>query len=483
MRRTIDVALVSLGLLLGTTGCDAFLTGNTLSENPNLPTAASIQPLFVGVQAGQFTFQEATAAMMTCEWVQACGAANGRFVQQAGQYVFGETSNIAANFADWLQVYGGGGLVDIRRVKSLARAAGDSTWLGIAKVWEALTLGTASDLWGDIPYSQVDTNATNPPLDDRFAILASLQTSLSEAIAELASGVGAGPGSRDLVFNPGADQSVATLQAKWTRVAYTLKARYYMHTAESLGVPAYAAAIAAALNGINDPTGQGDLRSFHTKVTAERNMWSQFQVSSGFGTDLEAGKTLVDYMNARNDPRRAAYFCLNALGGYGGDDFNVIVDPDSISNFACLPPRFAADARIPYVSWAENELILAEAYAATGDTASARVHLNTELASVPLPAVASGLSAAALRDTVMMEKYVALFQNIETINDYRRTCIPAVTPVSNGQGFSHVPGRLYYPQAERNTNTNIPDPSGQLARHGFRNKGDVHACQGSDALP
>src|SRR2546421_10213074 len=96
MRRTIGVALVSLGLLLGTTGCDAFLTGNTLSENPNLPTAASIQPLFVGVQAGQFTFQEATAAMMTCDRGQACGAANGRFVPQAGQHAFGETANIAA---------------------------------------------------------------------------------------------------------------------------------------------------------------------------------------------------------------------------------------------------------------------------------------------------------------------------------------------------------------------------------------------------
>src|SRR5256886_10720701 len=151
MRRNATVAVVSLGLLFGTTGCDAFLTGTKLSENPNLPTAASIQPLFVGVQAGQFTFQEATAAMMTCEWVQACGAANGRFVQQAGQYVFGETSNIAANFADWLQVYGGGGRVDIRRVKNLARAAGDSTWLGIAKVWESLTLGTAPAPWGGIP--------------------------------------------------------------------------------------------------------------------------------------------------------------------------------------------------------------------------------------------------------------------------------------------------------------------------------------------
>src|SRR6266705_1329863 len=140
MRRNTTVALVSLGLLLGTTGCDAFLIGTKLYENPNLPTAGAIQPLFVGVQAGQFTFQEATASMMTCMWVQACGATNGRFVEQGGHDVFGE-----------------------------------------------LTIGTASDLWGDIPYSQVDTNATNPPLDDRFAILSALQTLLDDAIAELTS--------------------------------------------------------------------------------------------------------------------------------------------------------------------------------------------------------------------------------------------------------------------------------------------------------
>src|SRR2546428_9506403 len=175
-------------------------------------------------------------------------------------------------------------------------------------------------------------------------------------------------------------------------------------------------------------------------------------------------------MNARNDPRRAAYFCLNALGGYGGDDFNIVVNPDSISNFACLPGRFAPDARIPYVSYAENELILAEAYAATGDTATAKSHVNAELATVPLPAVASGLSATALRDTIMMEKYVAMFQNIETINDYRRTCIPAITPAGKAQGFTHVPGRLFYPQAGRNTNTNIPDPSTPLTAPAFRSK-------------
>src|SRR2546429_6948993 len=103
MRRNTTVALVSLGLLLGTTGCDAFLTGTKLSENPNLPTAGAIQPLYVGVQAGQFTFPEATASMMTCMWVQACGATNGRFVDHAGHYVFCATSNIAAKFCDWPQ--------------------------------------------------------------------------------------------------------------------------------------------------------------------------------------------------------------------------------------------------------------------------------------------------------------------------------------------------------------------------------------------
>src|SRR3989454_3506688 len=101
MRRNTNVALVSLGLLLGTAGCDSFLTGDKLSQNPNLPTVASIQQLFIGVQAGQFAFQEGTVAMMMCQWVQACSGGNGRFVQQAAQYVFGEGSNIGAN--------GGGG--------------------------------------------------------------------------------------------------------------------------------------------------------------------------------------------------------------------------------------------------------------------------------------------------------------------------------------------------------------------------------------
>jgi len=58
----------------------------------------------------------------------------------------------------------------------------------IGKIWEALTIGTASDMWGDIPYSQAVSGNTAPALDDRMVILGNLQTLLTEAIAELTPG-------------------------------------------------------------------------------------------------------------------------------------------------------------------------------------------------------------------------------------------------------------------------------------------------------
>jgi starch-binding outer membrane protein, SusD/RagB family len=151
-----------------------------------------------------------------------------------------------------------------------------------------------------------------------------------------------------------------------------------------------------------------------------------------------------------------------------------------VSPFPFPPARFQATARIPYVSYNENELILAEAYNKTGDDVNALLHLNNARATVPLPALV-GLTGVTLLDSIMIEKYAAMFQNIESINDYRRTCLPAITPSANSQGFSNVPGRLFYPQTERNVNPNIPTPTVQLATHGFRNEGDVHACQNDNA--
>src|SRR2546430_16332473 len=140
MRRNMNVALVSLGLLLGTTGCNSFLTGDKLSTDPNNPATATIQTLLVGIQGGQFAFQEGTVPTMVCMWMQQCGATNGRYVEQAGRYVFGAGSNIAANGTDWATIYTGGGLFGKETSAKLGITAGGSLHVRIDLGWEECSL-------------------------------------------------------------------------------------------------------------------------------------------------------------------------------------------------------------------------------------------------------------------------------------------------------------------------------------------------------
>src|SRR4029077_2278667 len=124
------------------------------------------------------------------------------------------------------------------------------------------------------------------------------------------------------------------------------------------------------------------------------------------------------------------------------------------------------------------------------DDANALLHLNNERAvpgsasDTTLPALPTlvGITGAALLDSIMIEKDVVMFQNIETIMDYRRTCIPAITPVqSNFLNITAVPGELFYPQTERNVNAaHIPTESQELA-NGLRPEAAVNVCPGGAA--
>ena len=481
MRRNISVALVSLGLLLGTAGCNSFLTGDKLSTDPNNPATATIQTLLVGIQGGQFAFQEGTVATMVCMWMQQCGATNGRFVEQAGRYVFGAGSNIGANGVDWATIYTGGGLIDMDTIAKMAIVAGDSIFLGIDLVWKAFTLGSATDMWGSIPYTQIRTSPT-PALDSQLVLYDTVQAMLSTAIRKLASGVATLPTPHDLVL--GGDP------AKWIAVAHTLKARYFLHTVEAaangkLGgrtvANVFTDVLAEATSGISDATGASDFRSFHTGIGyPQSNAWFTFQDNSAFGGDLESGKALVDYMNARSDPRRADYFCQNSAGGYAGDDFNV--PQADVSAFDCEPTRFSPAFRVPFVTYQENQLILAEANLALGNTAPAQANLQNAYDAVPLTGhTASAILPAALLDSIMMEKYVVMFQNIEALSDYRRTCIPNLAFVTpNVLSLTAVPGELFYPQTERNANANIPSESQEVTNH-VRTQSDVTPCTGTGA--
>ena len=77
------------------------------------------------------------------------------------------------------------------------------------------------------------------------------------------------------------------------------------------------------------------------------------------------------------------------------------------------------------------------------------------------------LTGAPLLAEIMDQKYIALFLNAEAYNDYKRTCLPAITERPGG-----MPGRLFYGQDERQSNTNMPEPAQQQ----IRNDNDPAAC-------
>ncbi len=474
MTRSIKVAAVSLCLVLGAFGCSNFLTGDKLTSDPNNPSQATAVQLFIGVQTNMFTQQENSVAMTVCMWMQQCTGVGGRFVDQFGHYVVNEFSWDG----NWFQVYTGGGLIDLRKIEAAERTAGDSVFLGVAKIWEAFNMGVAADLWGNVPYTDAVGGNATPTLDNQMTVYDSVQSVLSQAIIELG-GPGTGPLGNDLVY--GGDK------AKWIAAAHTLKARFLLHTVEAAATKAtvYGSVIAQATAGITSTA--GDLLAYHSPATSERNIWYQFQTTT-FGQDLVAGKALVDIMNARGDPRLPQYFAKNALGTYGGDDPNVAQPGNTVSplngisgntSLRMCPAAGCGAFRQPLVTYQENELILAEAYNQTGSDPLALTHLNNARAAVPLPALV-GITGVALLDSIMTEKYVTLFQNMETWNDYRRMCIPRLTPYNTGavnpQWRGKIPGRLFYGGTEMNVNPNIPQPSAQLSANGFRNPNDPADC-------
>jgi starch-binding outer membrane protein, SusD/RagB family len=225
--------------------------------------------------------------------------------------------------------------------------------------------------------------------------------------------------------------------------------------------------LAEARKGISKPA--DDWNTVHSTATSERNLWAQFQLTS-FGQDLVAGSALVNLMLAQNDPRLPDYFAKNSHGGFGGYNVATQTTPaDSVSSILGSGRTNDVTFGQPIITYDETQLIIAEAAFQTNDKASAATALN----NVRTEHGKSAIANPTLAD-IMNEKYIALFQNVETWNDYKRTCLPALKPAKSKLA---IPGRFLYGSTEKQTN---PDntPAEQPLSTG-RNWNDPNACTGT----
>ena len=102
---------------------------------------------------------------------------------QYTSYVIGENdSNTPWNFGLYT-----GSMRDAADIIERATATDAPNTRGLAKIYMAINLGIATNVWGDVPYSEAFKGEENlsPKYDDQEELYGVLQTLLSEAIADL----------------------------------------------------------------------------------------------------------------------------------------------------------------------------------------------------------------------------------------------------------------------------------------------------------
>jgi hypothetical protein len=460
------------------TACSDFVAPP--ETDPNAVPDADEDLLFVAHEANLYFWYGAVPARFSMMWMQQMGGV----VRQSASLELYQFTDQSFN-TSWEPVYEGGGLIDLRKALARTEARGDRVYSGVLQVSEALVMGTAADLFGDIPYSQAtDPEIDEPVLDEQTAVYAALQSLLSEAIANLESGErGTGaPALETSDFNFSGDAT------SWIKAAHSLKARLHLHMVELEGDSRYSQALAEAEQGIDNIAGNWTQK--HTTSSVESNSWFNFEDQRT--GDMRGNAFLINMMNGGtpsdftdDDPRTSTYWAEADDGGFLGHTTGVsnpALDPLDAASWLNVPGE--ADFPQPILTCTETQFIIAEAQSALGNDAAARAAAKDALAcqeswwslqsgtSIDLSdnkAAFDEVSGPDLFDLIMKEKFIGLFLNPELWNDWKRTCSPMRSPAP---GSSEIVGRFLYAQQERQTNSNIPESTDQPAR----NDNDPNAC-------
>jgi hypothetical protein len=441
--------IIAFALLVTIGGCKKYIDVN---YDPNRPIDVKESLMLPPLQ------------MLISQNINAAGDGNLSLVLQQYLQVLA-LNQVAPNFGtyqmynvdmdgDWNNVYVRT-LSNLNLLKIKATANGNPNYSAIAKILSAYTLGYATDAWGDIPYSQAFLGVENPTpeYDSQEQIYTQIQSLLDEGIADIGQNVGLVPGSDDYIY--------AGNMAKWKALAYTLKARYYLHLSKAPGKTAVAQAqlaLTALTNGMQ--SNDDDAKVAFSGAAGAENPWQQNFLP---GTTIVLANTFVDNFAVRKDPRLSKMVKPAVQTGlYTGRQIG-LDDIGSLESYS-IPSDFyaGANANNYLVNYTEALFMKAEATLTTSGFAAAqpiyqegvRQHMakvGVSTADINTYLTSRGtLTAANALGLIMEEKSISNFLNPENYTDWRRTGYPTLTKVKNA--LSEIPRRVLYPNSELTAN-------------------------------
>ena len=454
------MALVACTILIFA-ACDAteeIVSG--ISEDPNNPTDAPAQRLFVAGQVASLMVHEGDASWISNLFTQHLTG----IARQPAQFYGYDIASTNFN-GMWLFAYS--------RAFTNLKLADDKLLSGqenidaVVNINRALLSGQTAALWGDVPYTEAaNDEIENPVYDDQLSVYAAVIGLLDEAILTLEAGANDLPGGWDIFSYQGDAE-------KWLRAAYTLRARYKLHTGDLTG------ALADAEQGIRDGTidantgwGIGDLVALHGGNWQFDMNLLHSHINVDRPGDIDASGSVAVTMIEPGGTRE------NAKTNEGaGRYLFYFSDTDATGLNLADGGFFGASAPFPLITYAENELIRAEIYARNGNNDQAALDALNNVRAYNQARFGGTYADLVLADfqpggayantTILQEvydeTYLSLMGQIEVYNFVRRVDYDALSPLLNPRsGASTIPQRYRYPQSELDANENIPSPQPNL---------------------
>jgi len=425
--KTIAIALI---VILGS-ACEKWIDPE-INKDPDSPEDVELSLILPSIQVQiAYIMGGFNIAGISSMWMQTL-IGNDR--QAAAIYSY-NMKDEDANSA-WNSLYSGP-LTDIEQMIKKAETPGKESWdyAGVGKIMKAYTMGTITSLWGSAPFSDAFQGSKNltPQYDSQREIYDGIQKLLDDAIIDLQK-------TENNLFELENDLIYDNDVDKWIRVAYTLKARYYLHTSKRSGNAAYNAILKVFDLGITSY--YEDCKFLFGTNESEWNPLYQFSLQR-IG-DAYVNQNFINLIGDDNDPRYSFFYSAQNSDLLGG------------------PYYGSANSRVVLISHTEALFIRAEANFRLGNLTDAvndyKSAVISSLSSFGIPPVSwynkidNETESTLTLEKIIDQKYVALYMQTEVYCDYRRTGFPSLTPIPNTATNNTIPARFPYPNDEKKYN-------------------------------
>lgn len=298
MKRLSLVGLAALVFMLS--ACDL----TELNENPNESADVSTPNLLANAQ--QYLAETYWKDYAGGFWVRYAQYWTTNQYTDADRYRF-PTRRPGANDANWSRFYLA--LNDLEEIKRINRqtpedAAGfgpAENQIAVAQVMQAFTWQMMTDMWGPIPFEEAlrgreegNFNPSYSSQEDIYLALIDSLTAASNMIDTSAPTMASG----DLVYGGDMEQ--------WKKLANALKMRIAIRMADVNSSAAQSAIQEALDAGALESNDDNAAIPFASSQPYLNPYYEQYEVTGR--DDWAATATVLDVMNATEDPRRGAYY-------------------------------------------------------------------------------------------------------------------------------------------------------------------------------